>query len=122
MLKYKPNDKYKPSDFHKKAQFGSIQTVTNPNTGGKTKVFVAEMTLRYAPKKRTLTQQYTILGTDLEDTILIVIRHNKALNKKLLVKLPDGLSYDIVGISPDDSNNIITYDIVTLKLNQQGVK
>jgi len=114
--------KYKPSDFNKRAQFGSIKTVTNPNTGGKSKVFVAEITLHYAPKKRTLTQQYTILGTNLEDTILIVIRHNKALNKKLLVKLSDGKYYDIVGTSPDDSNNIITYDIVTLKLNQQGVQ
>lgn len=109
--------KYKPSDFNKRAQFGSIKTVTNPNTGGKSKVFVAEITLHYAPKKRTLTQQYTILGTNLEDTILIVIRHNKALNKKLLVKLSDGKYYDIVGTSPDDSNNVITYDIVTLKLN-----
>ena len=53
----------------------------------------------------------------LEDTILIVIRHNKAVNKKLIVMLPDKTYYDIASISPDDSNNVITYDIVTLKLN-----
>lgn len=39
------------------------------------------------------------------------------INKKLIVMLPDKTYYDIVGISPDDSNNVITYDIVTLKLN-----
>ena len=109
--------KYKPSDFNKKAQFGTVKTGYNPKNGNSIKRFVSQIGLKYAPRTRTMTQQYTIAGTKLEDTILIVIRHNKAVNKKLIVMLPDKTYYDVVGISPDDSNNVITYDIVTLKLN-----
>ncbi|MBD9363843.1 phage head closure protein [Leuconostoc mesenteroides] len=116
MLKYKLL-KYKPSDFNKKVQFGTVKSVVNPNTGQKVKQFVSQIGLKYAPRTRSMTQQYSITGTSLEDTILIVVRHNKAINKKLIVMLPDKTYYDIVGISPDDSNNVITYDIVTLKLN-----
>lgn len=109
--------KYKPSDFNRKAQFGTVKTGYNPKNGNPITQFVSQIGLKYAPRTRTMTQQYTIAGTTLEDTILIVIRHNKAVNKKLIVMLPDKTYYDIVGISPDDSNNVITYDIVTLKLN-----
>ncbi|WP_294976393.1 phage head closure protein [uncultured Leuconostoc sp.] len=111
--------KYKPSDFNKKIKLGTVKSVMNPNNGNSVPTFVLQLTLRYTPKLRTMTQQYTIMGTKLEDTIMVVIRHNKALNDKLIAQLPDGTYYDIVGISPDDSNNIITYDIVTLKLNQR---
>ncbi|KAA8327049.1 phage head closure protein [Leuconostoc carnosum] len=109
--------KYKPSDFNKKAQFGTIESGYNPKNGNPIKQFVPQIGLKYASRTRTMTQQYTIAGTTLEDTILIVIRHNKAVNKKLIVMLPDKTYYDIASISPDDSNNVITYDIVTLKLN-----
>lgn len=109
--------KYKPSDFNKKAQFGTIKSGFNPKNGNPITHFVPQIGLKYAPRTRTMTQQYTIAGTTLEDTILIVIRHNKAVNKKLIVMLPDKTYYDIASISPDDSNNVITYDIVTLKLN-----
>lgn len=114
--------KYKPSDFNKKAQFGTIKSGFNPKNGNTIKQFVPQIVLKYAPKIRTLTQQYTILGTKLEDTILIVIRHNKAINGKLIAKLADGQYYDIVSVSPDDSNNIITYDIVTFTLNKTGIQ
>lgn len=113
--------KYKPSDFNKSVKFGTVESVMNENNGNMIDTFVPQFTLKYAPKTRTMTQQYTILGTKLEDTILIVVRHNKKVQSTLLAMLPDGQYYDIIGNSPDDSNNVITYDIVTLKLNQGGV-
>ncbi|QEA33589.1 phage tail protein [Leuconostoc carnosum] len=109
--------KYKPSDFNKRIAFGTLDTGDYDDNGNPITTFVVQSTLHYAPRTRTMTQQYTILGTKLEDTILIVLRHSKRLDDSLIAKLPDGKYYDIVGISPDDSNNIITYDIVTLKLN-----
>lgn len=114
--------RYKPSDFNKTVQFGTVKTEINKVNMNKIVKFVPQIALKYAPKTRTLTQQYTILGTKLEDTILIVIRHNKAINGKLIAKLADGQYYDIVSVSPDDSNNIITYDIVTLTLNKTGIQ
>lgn len=113
---------YKPSDFNKRVSFGKVETVVNEINGNTTQAFVPQLILKYAPKMRTMTQQYTILGTKFEDSILIVVRHNKNLQKNLLAKMPDGKYYDIVGISPDDSNKVITYDIVTLKLNQRGIR
>lgn len=114
--------KYKASDFNKTVKFGTVKSITSEINGSIIQKFIPQMSLKYASKMRTLTQQYTILGTRLEDTRMIVIRHNKTLQDKLIAMLPDGQYYDIVGISPDDSNNIITYDIVTLKLNQKGIK
>ncbi|WP_242943221.1 phage head closure protein [Leuconostoc garlicum] len=113
---------YKPSDFNKRVSFGKVETVVNEINGNTMQTFVPQLILKYAPKMRTMTQQYTILGTKFEDSILIVVRHNKNLQKNLLAKMPDSKYYDIVGISPDDSNKVITYDIVTLKLNQRGIK
>lgn len=110
--------KYKPSDFNKKVQFGSVKTTQNPKTGSPIRNFVPDKILRYAPRNRTMTQQYSLLGTKLEDTIIIVTRHNPVTSNSLLAKLADGKYYDVIGSSPDDSNNIITYDIVTLKLNK----
>lgn len=112
---------YKPSDFNKTVKFGTIKSVMNEINGNTITSFVPVLSLKYAPRTRTMTQQYTILGTKLEDTIMIVIRHNKAVQEQLIVMLPDGKYYDIIGVSPDDSNNIITYDIVTLKLNKRGI-
>ncbi|GAP01410.1 head-tail joining protein [Fructobacillus fructosus] len=114
--------KYKPSDFNKIVRLGSIESVPNEINGNLMETFVEDMKLHYAPKTRTMTQQYTLLGTKLEDTILIVIRHNSAVQDKMLAQLPDNKYYEIVGISPDESNNIIKYDIVTLKLSQKGVE
>ncbi|MGR8826326.1 phage head closure protein [Leuconostoc citreum] len=113
--------KYRPSDFNKTVQFGTVKTETNRVNMNKIVRFVPQLSLKYAPKTRTMTQQYTILGTKLEDTILIVIRHNKGLKDKLIGLMPDGQYYDIIGVSPDDSNNIITYDIVTLKLKKGAI-
>ncbi|WP_288845842.1 phage head closure protein [uncultured Fructobacillus sp.] len=114
--------KYKPSDFNKVVRLGTIESVPNETNGNLQNTFIEAMALHYAPRTRTMTQQYTLLGTKLEDTVLIVIRHNASLQETMLAQLPDHKYYDIVGISPDESNNIIRYDIVTLKLNQRGVE
>ncbi|MCK8617811.1 phage head closure protein [Fructobacillus sp. M158] len=114
--------KFRPSDFNKIVRLGTIKSVPNENNGNLKKTFVETITLHYAPKNRTMTQQYTLLGTKLEDTLMIVIRHNTNVQDKMLAQLPDKKYYDIVGISPDESNNVIRYDILTLKLNQKGVK
>ena len=73
------------------------------------------------PYTRTNTQNVSLLGTDFEDTIQIVIRHNPLIDKGLLVQYQDQL-YQIVNLSLDDSNQIVTYDILTLQINEVGKK
>lgn len=105
---------FKPSDFNRKADFGTVESVQNPNNGSIKKSFVKQFSLWYDPKTRTLNQQYQIQGTALDNTKVIVVRHNPAVEGIKVAQI-DGVMYDIVQYSPDESNAIITYDFVTLK-------
>ena len=105
---------FKPSDFNHKADFGTVKTVQNPDNGSMKKTFVKEFSLWYAPKKRTLNQQYQIQGTSLENTKVIVVKHNQEVEAIKAVQIGD-VMYDLVGYSPDESNTYNTYDFVTLK-------
>lgn len=105
---------FKPSDFNHKVDFGTVESKQNPNNGSIKKAFVKSFSLWYAPKTRTLNQQYQIQGTALDNTKVIVVRHNKALENIKVAQI-DGVMYDVVQYSPDESNAIITYDFVTLK-------
>ena len=105
---------FKPSDFNRKADFGTVESKQNPNIGSIKKTFVKQFSLWYAPKTRTLNQQYQLQGTSLENTKVIVVRHNTAV-EGIKVSQLDGVMYDVVQYSPDESNAIIAYDFVTLK-------
>lgn len=104
----------KPADFNHKADFGTVESVQNLNNGSIKKSFVKQFSLWYAPNTRTLNQQYQIQGTELDNTKVIVVRHNTAVEGINVVQI-DGVMYDVVQYSPDESNAIITYDFVTLK-------
>ncbi|MFR6560225.1 MAG: phage head closure protein [Weissella confusa] len=105
---------FKPSDFNRKADFGTVESKQNPNNGSIKKAFVKKFSLWYAPKTRTLNQQYQVQGTALDNTKVMVVRHNTAVEGIKVAQL-DGVMYDIVLYSPDESNAIIAYDFVTLK-------
>ena len=105
---------FKPSDFNRKADFGTVESKQNPNNGSIKKTFIKQFSLWYAPKTRTLNQQYQIKGTELDNTKVIVVRHNTAVEGIKVAQI-DGMLYDIVQYSPDESNSIIAYDFVTLK-------
>ncbi len=105
---------FKPSDFNHKADFGTVESRQNPNNGSIKKTFVKQFSMWYAPKTRTLNQQYQIQGTALDNTKVIVVRHNAALEGIKVAQI-DSVMYDIVQYSPDESNAIIAYDFVTLK-------
>ena len=105
---------FKPSDFNRKADFGAVESKQNPNNGSIKKAFVKKFSLWYAPKTRTLNQQYQIQGTALDNTKVIVVRHNTAVEGVKVAQI-DSVMYDIVQYSPDESNAVIAYDFVTLK-------
>lgn len=109
-----------PANFNRKAQFGTVKSVLNTNTGGYNDSFVAQLSLWCAARTRTLTQQYQIENTELNDTIIITIHHNSKVNSSMRV-VYQGKQYSIVDISSDDSNQYMTYDFVTMKLvNKAG--
>ena len=80
-----------------------------------------QFTLHYAPKTRTLNQVYALSGSKLMDSKVITIRHNPKVITNMLVQVPDGL-YKIVSNSVDDSNQLNTYDYLTIQLMEKGGK
>lgn len=106
--------KLKPSDLNQRIQIGTTKDVLDESGNFYSPQFLPELTLWCAPRTRTLTQQYQIMKTELEDTILVVIRHNPKVNDGYVAKYRGEL-YDIVAVSDDESNQLITYDIITLR-------
>ena len=108
----------KPSNFNHIVYFGEVGSQMGED-GIERDTFIPKFSAKFSPKSRSMTQQYSIFGTELQDTILIVIRHNKSVKRGLVVKMPNGRAYDIADISSDEQNIYITYDIITLKLNDK---
>lgn len=104
----------KAADFNRKVAFGTVESKQNPNNGSIKKTFAKQFSVWCAPKLRTLNQQYQIQGTALDNTKVIVVRHNPAIESIKVAQI-DSVMYDIVQYSPDESNSIIAYDFVTLK-------
>jgi SPP1 family predicted phage head-tail adaptor len=103
--------KYAVSRLNKVAEIGKT---VNRRTGADLNISTFEPTgtLFYGSYNRTVTQTYQITGTDVEDTIAIVVRHTDTLNDSILVRL-DGIVYAIQSIAYDD--DIHGFDVVTLK-------
>lgn len=106
----------KPSDFNHVVHFGEVGSQMGED-GIERDTFIPKFSAKFSPKSRSMTQQYSILGTELQDSILIVTRHNKSVERGLVAEMPNGRAYNIIDISPDEQNIYITYDIITLKLN-----
>lgn len=106
--------------FNKTADFGSMKSVQNPNTGSRTTKFVKDFSLHYMIKNRTLNQQYQTLGTTFENTITMIVAHSNKLSENQIVQI-GGKTYKIINLSFDDSTQAIRYDYLTLALTTKGV-
>lgn len=104
--------------FNKRVGFGNIKNTLNKNVGDYDSEFVSQFSLWCYPQKRTLSQQYQLLGQELQDSIILIVRHSEDINKQLQVKYNDQL-YDILDISSDDSLNYMAYDYLTVKLTNK---
>lgn len=99
--------------LNKKAIFCTTAVVHNPKTGVNKEQLVPAFTLWCMPYTRTIGQQASLAPEQLDQPI-IVVRHNRQITAQMKVKY-DGIDYNIANISPDDINQIITYDYITLK-------
>ncbi|MBF7115176.1 phage head closure protein [Pediococcus pentosaceus] len=106
--------KFKPSDFNRRIAFGKTKDELDKSGNFYVSTLMPELSLWCAPRTRTLNQQYQIMKTELEDTIIVVIRHNPKVNETYEAEYRDEL-YDIVSISTDDTNQTFAYDFITLK-------
>ena len=109
---------FKPSDFSRMVDLGSPQS-HKTGAGINITSFVPAYSLHFKQQKRTLTQQYTLVGTRLDNSITIITRHDVRNASQQQARI-DGIVYDISDISPDDSNDAIRYDYLTLVKTTKG--
>lgn len=110
--------KFKVADFSRKVDLGSPQS-HKTGAGINITSFVPAYSLHYKQQKRTLTQQYTLVGTRLDNSITIITRHDDRNAAQQQARL-GGIVYDIADVSPDDSNDAIRYDYLTLTKTTKG--
>lgn len=110
--------KFKAADFTRTVELGSPKS-HKTGAGINVTSFVPTYSLHFKQQKRTLTQQYTLVGTRLDNSITIIVRHDARNINQKQARL-DGVVYDISDISPDDSNDAIRYDYLTLVKTTKG--
>lgn len=59
------------------------------------------------------------MGTRLDNSITIIVRHDTRNASQKQARL-GGIVYDIADVSPDDSNDAIRYDYLTLTKTTKG--
>ena len=103
---------FKPSDFSRTVKLGNVGNVV---IGGVNREkFIPSYSLHFKQQKRTLSQQYQLVGTRLDETITIITRHDERNETATMAQI--GLTvYDVIDVSPDDGGEYIRYDYLTLK-------
>lgn len=107
-----------PYGLNKKIFFGKSEDTTNPNTGGVVEHFEPVFKRWCGVKTQTISQQYAAINVNMDDTIIVIIRHTEKVKGYKLAKL-DGVVYDIVDVSPDESVNVQRFDYVTVRESEK---
>lgn len=98
-------------------EFGVSEEIDTDTIEGSTPQFVPKRKLHCAFYQRSQNQQLSILGTKLEDTIVVAVRSQYRVDDQMLAQL-DGnkdVTYKILTISRDDSHSMHRFDLITLK-------
>ena len=110
--------KVKPSDFSHTIELGTNKTVKN-KAGLGVPTFVPAYKLHYKQQKRTLGQTYSLIGTRLDYSITVIVRHDARNEEQRQAKI-GGHVYDVRDVSSDDSNEAIRFDYLTLVDSKKG--
>lgn len=102
-----------PSELNKRIAFGTIQSVELPS-GVNKPTFMPQFSVWCKKWVRSISQTYSLIGTEYQDTVTVVIRHNHEVDDSLQAKL-DEVTYNILNVNPDESPNPVAYDTVTMK-------
>jgi SPP1 family predicted phage head-tail adaptor len=104
-----------PSRLNQRISFGATQSVENDN-GVSVPTFVPQQTVYCGRWSRTFSQTFQAIGTVQQDDITVIIRHNSAVNNSLQAQFVGGaVTYKVVTVNPDESDDIVTYDLVQLR-------
>lgn len=87
---------------------------TNKYTGASYTTFTEQFSLHYAPVQETLNQQYSRLGTRLDNTFNVRIRQNWRVDETQTIEIK-GKRYEIIQIQRGNGGTPLNYDFLTLK-------
>ena len=106
---------YNAYQFNNVAEFGIPDSVENPFTGVNTSTFKQIAKLHFARRNQTISDRFQAAGTLYENTVLIVIRHNRTLSRQkvIYVKMDDDL-FKCINYSVNNST-YNSLDLLTLK-------
>lgn len=98
-------------------EFGVTESVDSDTIGGSRPRFQPQLKLHCAIYQRSQNQLYQLVGTDLENTIVVAIRSQYHVDKSSMAQLDGDVetTYRIVTISRDESHSLARYDLITLK-------
>lgn len=97
-------------------EFGVTETVDTDTLEGSVEKFVPKQKLHFAYYQRSQTQQYQLFGTDLQNTIVIVVRSQCHVDDTQLARIKgDETTYKVMSISRGEAHSPINYDLITLK-------
>ena len=90
---------------------GKIQT----RPGRYISKFIPKITLHAAPYR--LSERYitSLQGTNSQNTIVLAVRHRPGIDYESYQALYRGKYYEVSYITPDESD-LVTYDLISLKL------
>ena len=94
---------------------GKIQT----RPGRYISKFVPKITLKAAPYR--LSERYiaSVQGTDHQKTLVLAVRHHPGIDYESYQALYRGKYYTVSYVTPDQSN-LVTYDLISLKLIEKN--
>lgn len=106
---------YETYEWRHTCEFGVPSSKYNENTGANIPVFKSLKRVHFAKKKQTMTEKIQVAGTDYENSIVIIVRHQRDLEdvKPLYVKIGDK-KYLVINYSADDTS-YDSLDFVTIK-------
>lgn len=106
--------RFKPYQFKNNVTFSTIIQSQNQYTHMMTEVKKEVFTKKFARVKNTLSQKYSVVGTQYEKSFNIAIRHTKQLEEyDYLIATINGVDYNIIDMSLDNEN-YNSYDLLTL--------
>lgn len=113
-MKQIAKNRFQPYQIKSTVTFSTVTTQENPYTGIEQTIKHEEFKKHFAKVKQTLNQKYSVLGTSLENSFNIAIRHDKRLQQfDYLIATINGVDYNIMDISFDDET-YNSYDLITL--------
>lgn len=106
--------RFKPYQFNGKVTFSTIIQSQNQHTHIMQEVKKEVFTKKFARIKNTISQKYSVIGTQYEKSFNIAIRHSKQLQEyDYLIATINGIDYNIIDMSLDNEN-YNSYDLLTL--------